>query len=158
MNRVELNSAQTVKFPSEEEINAYIQTHPLKKTGTDTALYVPKVFQTLAAFFANKEIPKDQIEAHVSQMMGIAIEKHGSEDQVKLHKLHRDVKGLVAKWEEAKIDAFSLKSDVLASTTPPLLDATIKVCNHLVKDILDKATFLPPEQGQDSWTRVVKKG
>jgi len=135
--------------------------HPSTICAVDVALYVPNCFADVAKYFANREMPRDQIESHVKSVLERAIQERGTDDQRKLQGLNRAVQQLADKYDEidkgvVSVHTLDLKMNVLSKTEPDSLKITIFLCVNVMNDLLDKAFFTPPPAGSTSWVRHVE--
>lgn len=143
---------KTVRFPSEEAINEYMKTHPMSITGIAVNLYVPKLFEFLANYFRNKEIPLNDLKKEVEIAVDAAIDKNGNEDQQKLNGLRKGLGKFNASMKERDIVDFEMQRIEIESI-PPHLKATLAVCEKMMEDVLERATFTPPKDDSGKWTK-----
>jgi len=148
-------SPKTVKFPNQETIMAYISTHPLKEHAIDTN-YIEKSFPNsllkVANYFANKEMPFNQIRENVKEALK-------RDDDKKLDNLVIALQKFVLSCEEkdASNDFTLSMKNILseAKSGNEDLNIAISIYAHALKDLIEGAIYIPPKGGETVWTRQV---
>jgi hypothetical protein len=162
MSTTTQNLATQACFPSQQAIIEYFNSHPLKITGSFESLVVkshaPDGIEKVAKCFADKTMPHGSIENGVKE----ALTDH--EEEKKLAKLETALGKLLLSCEQidaGKPSDFTLSMKQIHKNVQdiqdpdPWFDLVVKMHVHVLKDLLDRATYTPPKEGEKSWTRHV---
>jgi hypothetical protein len=144
-------------FPSQQAITDYFATHPYKKYLDDEIIKskAPNGIQKVADFFANKQIPSDQVNENVINALDVR------EGIKSMAELGADVAKLTGDWE--KIDKGNANhhtntmKDIHAKIAllGAQLKLVVKIYDVILNDLLDNATYTPPPPEGKEWTRHV---
>jgi hypothetical protein len=155
---LKVESETMVTFPNQQMITDYMNSHPLKITGAlDTPIVkdsTPDSFQKVAQYFADKKMPFSEIRKNVKEVLT---------DQ-KLARLTTALRKLTVSWKNIDAqsgnqpDALTARmADILSQTQQQssYVEIVVELYAHVLRDLLDKATFTPPIDGSEKWTRHV---
>ena len=154
--------SEIITFPSQLAIIDYINSHPLQTTGAlDTAVVksrAPDGIQKVATYFANKQMPFNEIQQHVKEVLT------DHDEEKKLADLITDLQGYTTecvKTDNNQPSPFTQEMEHILfnaqrAAKDPIFDTVVVLYETILHDLLDKATFTPPKDGSATWTRHVE--
>jgi hypothetical protein len=115
----------------------------------------PDGVEKVSKFFADKKMSRDSIENGVKEALT------NKEEEEKLAQLEVALQKVIHSCEtidQGNPDWFTLSmKETHSRIKEPNLsfELVVKLYDHVLRDLLDKATYTPPKEGEPNWTRRV---
>ncbi len=147
-------AVKMVTFPGQQEIIAYLNTHPghnIVLQSEKITKNFPGATEKVATFFANKKMKLSEILDNVSAVLW-------GPEEWKAEKQARDalddlIRGLEQRSAPEAENWKLTRKEVQQANS--LFNVTADFYCDTLKDLLDKATFTPPSPGERKWKKHI---